>query len=207
MSPRKRPKQTQVRIRVTSHAQGGCKEIWQPVTKSACSIMRCLAASGHMLGSCGAYILVERRGILVVNDDGVQAGQAQGAAVIQFHAAPLLPTSQPAVSSITCLPMDPQNHTYDGILQIKPCDSLQIPSVVSACNPCLLQSFAVRGAAKADCVHMAPEQAIPGSQALAGGALRGAVLPVAHAEALLLEEAVHAMLHSTMHQQAARDQS
>ncbi len=54
-------------------------------------------------------------------------------------------------------------------------------------------------------VHMALVEAAPGSQALAGGALRGAVLPVAHAEALLLEEAVHAMLHSTMHQLAAKD--
>ena len=50
---------------------------------------------------------------------------------------------------------------------------------------------------------MAPVQAAPGSEALAGGALRGAILPVAHAEALLLEEAVHAMLRSTMHRQAA----
>ena len=53
-------------------------------------------------------------------------------------------------------------------------------------------------------MRTAPSEAAPGSQALAGGALRGAVLPMAHAEVLLLEEAVHAMLRSTMHQQAAK---
>jgi len=37
---------------------------------------------------------------------------------------------------------------------------------------------------------------LPGGITLAGGALRGAVLPVAHAEALFIEEAVFAMLHT-----------
>ena len=158
-----------------------------------------------MLRPWKAYVLVERRSVLVVNDKGVHARQAQGAAVIHFHAGPLLPASQQPTQSHALLCICRIGNIIGHCISCHapPCRSAPRFPCHASMQPLPLRLYN-RQRCKGGFMCMALVQAAPGSEALAGGALRGAVLPVAHAEALLLEQAVHAMLRSTMHQQAAK---